>query len=582
MWPGSAVRWHMDYFKILNLYKEPFSNSPEPEFFYESPQHVQCLQQLELAIRLRRGLNVVIGDVGTGKTTLCRQLIGKFVGCDNIQTHLLLDPHFSDPLEFLYSVSRMFGIEAGARPFETEWQVKEDIKNYLFQRGVEDDGIVVLIIDEGQKIPDFCLEILREFLNYETNQYKLLQIVIFAQNEFRTVLEEKPNVADRINFRYDLEPLNFRDTRSMICHRIAKASETGESTVRFTYPALKAIHNATGGYPRKIVSLCHQIMLAVIVQNKTKVDWFLAHSCVKRRGLETTSRVSWGKIAAFSVILTLLVILGLGMPQVRKIMHSYTGILLSDSARETVQEVSARVSTSIPDKVTVTAVGKDPANSQCEHDGVVKGESVESVAVVTADETPAEQIVETENADDGDMDVARESAEAMMTTPERARQAEYPPVILGQLEVRRGWMVSMMIARICGVCDSRHLKLIRDANPHIRDINHVRVGDIIIVPAIPAASKPPSGVYWVQVEEKETLRAAHDYLDKNIDKRTGLRIVPYWNSREGLNFAIVMNRGFNAKVEAREALDALPLYISRQAKIVDGWDKDTVFFTDLS
>ncbi|MBN2686747.1 MAG: AAA family ATPase, partial [Deltaproteobacteria bacterium] len=70
----------MEYFKILNLIKEPFSNSPEPEFFYDSPQHVNCLQNLEMAIRLRRGLNVIVGEVGTGKTTLCRRLINQFDG----------------------------------------------------------------------------------------------------------------------------------------------------------------------------------------------------------------------------------------------------------------------------------------------------------------------------------------------------------------------------------------------------------------------------------------------------------------------------------------------------------------------
>ncbi|MBW2333990.1 MAG: transposase, partial [Deltaproteobacteria bacterium] len=91
----------MDYFKILNFKKEPFSNSPDPEFFFESLEHLGCLQKLELSLRLRRGLNVVIGDVGTGKTTLCRQLIRKFSGEEKVETYLILDPYFSSPLEFL-------------------------------------------------------------------------------------------------------------------------------------------------------------------------------------------------------------------------------------------------------------------------------------------------------------------------------------------------------------------------------------------------------------------------------------------------------------------------------------------------
>ena len=107
----------MDYFKILNLNREPFCNSPAPEFFFLSTEHLACLQQLELAIRLRRGLNVVMGDVGTGKTTLCRQLILRFTesedDCHEFQTHLLLDPNFSTPREFLSTVAMTFGLPGG-------------------------------------------------------------------------------------------------------------------------------------------------------------------------------------------------------------------------------------------------------------------------------------------------------------------------------------------------------------------------------------------------------------------------------------------------------------------------------------
>ena len=110
----------MDYFKILNLNREPFSNSPEPEFFFQSSEHLACLQQLELAIRLRRGLNVVMGDVGTGKTTLCRELILRFAESEEdrneVETHLLLDPAFSTPREFLATVATTFGLPGAEQP----------------------------------------------------------------------------------------------------------------------------------------------------------------------------------------------------------------------------------------------------------------------------------------------------------------------------------------------------------------------------------------------------------------------------------------------------------------------------------
>ena len=164
----------MNYYNILDFKKEPFSNSPEPEFLFQMPQHTECLQKRELAVRLRRGITVVIGDIGTGKTTLCRKLIQDFssnpADSTEIETHLLLDPAFNSAVEFLQTVALMLEIK-DFKNGESEWHLKERIKDYLFDKGVDEKRIVVLIIDEGQKIPENCLEILREFLNYETNTF---------------------------------------------------------------------------------------------------------------------------------------------------------------------------------------------------------------------------------------------------------------------------------------------------------------------------------------------------------------------------------------------------------------------------
>jgi len=271
----------MDYFNILNLKKEPFSNSPDPKFFFQSRQHLDCLQKLELALRLRRGLNVIIGDVGTGKTTLCRQLIARFALNKEIETHLILDPFFLDASEFLSTVSKML---KGRKPAKSlnDWQIKESIKQYLFRKGVDEKKTVILIIDEGQKIPVFCLEILREFLNYETNEYKLLQIVIFAQKEFEKTIDLHANFADRINLYHFLKPLGFRDTRLMIKFRLEQSIDPSKTYTFFTRPALWAIYWATGGYPRKIINLCHRCIMTMIIQNRSIVNFFLVRSCIQR------------------------------------------------------------------------------------------------------------------------------------------------------------------------------------------------------------------------------------------------------------------------------------------------------------
>ncbi|MCP4579475.1 MAG: AAA family ATPase [Deltaproteobacteria bacterium] len=292
----------MDYFKILNLSREPFSNSPDPDFFFRSGKHLECLQKIELSLRLLRGLSVITGDVGTGKTTLCRQLIRNFVDDEKVETHLILDPHFSSPLEFLNAVSEILG-ESLPEEGLTDWQLKENIKKYLFSKGVDEGKTVILIIDEGQKLPDFCLEILREFLNYETNEHKLLQIVIFAQKEFDLTLQKHRNFADRINIYHILGPLNFQETRAMIQFRLERASADEKKRSFFSYPALWAIYRASKGYPRQIINLCHRIILTVLIQNRTKAGWSVARSCAKRDFFEQPKKWQWSVIGALACIL---------------------------------------------------------------------------------------------------------------------------------------------------------------------------------------------------------------------------------------------------------------------------------------
>jgi len=285
----------MNYYEILNLQKEPFSNSPEPDFFFESDEHIHCLQKLELAIRLRRGLNIVMGDVGTGKTTLCRRLILQLSARPEdrgkIETHLILDPQFASGREFLVAVTLLMGLPTPDEG-DSEWRIKENIKSYLFTRGVDEGKIVVLLIDEGQKLPDFCLEILREFLNYETNEYKLLQIVIFAQRELAEILKKHKNFSDRVNQFHYLSPLDFRNTKGLIEYRLQKAAGDGIPPKLFTKPSLWAIYRATGGYPRRINTLCHQLILSMLIQNKKKVHYSLVRACAFRVTLPERSYLS--------------------------------------------------------------------------------------------------------------------------------------------------------------------------------------------------------------------------------------------------------------------------------------------------
>lgn len=269
------------YFRLLDFQREPFSNTPDPDFFCLSRQYTECLQKIEFTLRMRRGLSVILGEVGTGKTTLCRHLIRKLAPNPRIETHLVLDPYFSSPREFLTSLARLFG-PPPKDPEPSQLTLKEHIHRYLMARHHE-NKLVILIIDEAQELKEFCLEILREILNYETEQHKLLQVIIFAQREFQDTLSANPGFSDRVSLYHELGPLGFRETRAMIQFRLDRASAPpAQGRPLFTLPALYAVYRATGGYPRKIITLCHRIVLTMIIQGRRRARRPLVRSCIKR------------------------------------------------------------------------------------------------------------------------------------------------------------------------------------------------------------------------------------------------------------------------------------------------------------
>ena len=267
----------MSYYTVLGLNKEPFSTSPDPEFFFGSNSHLQALTRLEIAIRLRRGLSLILGDVGTGKTTLARTLLSNFPPEDGFTFHMILDPSFESGFQFLQHLSSMFGLRAA---FKSTLAYREAIEHHLFQRGVTEGRTIVLLVDEGQKLTPDMLENLRVLLNYETNEYKLLQVVIFAQMELLGRIARVKNFIDRVALKYIINPLDERETAEMIQFRLRSAGLTSGATL-FTPEAIHTVHQFTQGYPRQIALLCHNALEALVSHEQFVVSDALIQELVR-------------------------------------------------------------------------------------------------------------------------------------------------------------------------------------------------------------------------------------------------------------------------------------------------------------
>jgi general secretion pathway protein A len=268
----------MSYYEALNLRSEPFSTSPDPRFFYPSSSHDAALKRLEIAIRLRRGLNVILGDVGTGKTTLSRMLIQLFQNEPDFIFHMVLDPSYKTEFQFLSSIAKMFGVTP---LFRSTLDYKDALEKYLFQKGVDENKTIVLLIDEGQKLTPAQIEILRTLLNYETNEYKLLQLIIMSQIELLPKIRKIKNFMDRINLKYIINPLDEQETKKLIGFRLKQAGYPQEQEL-FSDRAISRIYEHSQGYPRKISMVCHDAIEMLIMRDEKQVDGNIIEEIIAR------------------------------------------------------------------------------------------------------------------------------------------------------------------------------------------------------------------------------------------------------------------------------------------------------------
>jgi general secretion pathway protein A len=242
-----------------------------------------------IELRLRRGLSVILGDVGTGKTTLSRKLIQLLKSKDDFIFNIVLDPAFGSEELFMTKLARNFELAPAAGP-PAILDVQEALERFLFQKGVVENKTVVLIVDEAQKLNDVTLESLRVLLNYETNEFKLLQLILLGQLELYAKIMSLNNFLDRISFKFVLNPLDEEETKRMIEFRIRQAGYSSRVPL-FLDSAVREIHRATKGYPRQIAMVCHKALKALVMRRKTAIDEALV-----RDVLEEEDKRGWSRI----------------------------------------------------------------------------------------------------------------------------------------------------------------------------------------------------------------------------------------------------------------------------------------------
>ncbi|MCH7865051.1 MAG: AAA family ATPase [Proteobacteria bacterium] len=257
----------------FGIEENPFSNTPDPNYLYMSERHQEALAHLQYGVQGSSGFVLLTGEVGTGKTTICRCLVEQLP--DNIDLALCLNPRLSEA-ELLATICDELGIDTSDCHADS---VKDhmDVLNKHLLDGHARGRRAVLIIDEAQNLGVRLLEQVRLLTNLETASAKLLQVILIGQPELRDLVgkPELRQLSQRITARYHLEPMTRTEAENYIRHRLQVG---GLSADVFQPGALREVYSHSGGIPRLINSICERSLLGAYAAGTKSIDARLVHT----------------------------------------------------------------------------------------------------------------------------------------------------------------------------------------------------------------------------------------------------------------------------------------------------------------
>jgi len=285
------------YCRYYGLKERPFNVTSDPAFFFSSKKHKEALSHLLYGVSQRKGIIVLTGEIGTGKTTICRFFLNQI--SKNVKTAFILNPTFSE-IQLLESIVKDFGITLHKK---TKLDMVLELNNFLLRESNAGNNLV-LIIDEAQNLKPNLLEQIRLLSNLETEKDKLLQVILVGQPELnaRLNLYDLRQLRQRIMVKYHITPLDNDEIKNYISYRLEIAmpqsdtclpdparqhftshnqSHKAQGKIEFSNEAIDLISRFSGGTPRLINIICDRALLAGFVSETSHIDFNIIKRCME-------------------------------------------------------------------------------------------------------------------------------------------------------------------------------------------------------------------------------------------------------------------------------------------------------------
>ena len=304
------------YEEHYGLIEPPFSLTPDPKYFYRSEGHTRAFELLQYGIERREGFMLVYGDIGTGKTTLCRTVLG--ATDKDVSTALLLNPFLSET-DLIKAILEDFNVKLPGRKDTQGSLSTRDLINVLndfLLKTLESGGRAVVLIDEAQNIPMGTLEQIRILSNLETHKENLLQIVLVGQLNLIDRLSQPSlrQLFQRVSIKCELSPLSEAESADYIRHRLSVAGGS-PTRVSFDLSAIRNIYEYSGGVPRLINLIADRSLLAGMALGSTTIDGDVTRRAIDNLQLSKSGRSSegWNRLRGIVAVKKTVFVVGISI-----------------------------------------------------------------------------------------------------------------------------------------------------------------------------------------------------------------------------------------------------------------------------
>ena len=527
----------MNFISSLQCKTEPFV-SPSDSEIYLCKAVRDLTEKLSDNIQLGAGYQLVIGAEGSGKTTLLNQLAQKFSADNKTVVLLISNPQFRDLQQFLITVAGIFKTINAPAGFDDN-TFQKAFNSFFYKLYNQEKKIVLLLIDNSQDLPDFCLNALNSFYDYHPDCRRFLQTVMCGEPLFQRKINASKALNGRIFLTTAPKPFDFTDVRKLIrFHLEQAATDPGSPPVLFSIPSQWVIYRMTQGHPKETIDLCHFIFLTLVIENLKKADWFMTLRSAKLLIPKRAKKLQIIRTTFLASLIFFMLVLGLWSEEIVTLNVPWQGHLRQVSVptnvlpqepqpvkpvqetqkefppertRETPPNTSAIIKETLPPVM--------PAEEQIEGEVPAKKSAAipnQPEAKASTAEVPVPESVEV---------IDEEAMAELKSVPED--EPIVNPANREVREVRPGDTLLVMIQQIYGpgYLKKQYIDQVIDANPHLKGPHNLEVGDQVFFPAFYDQEEEKT---FVATRESESLPAtksvlelqqaySHDFTEKRVE-----------------------------------------------------------------